>query len=168
MRCAAANDPDATHMPDIQTDHCAVVDAASAIPPTGLGEREPLIEGPESSGFTFLHANVQGFASKSAEIAHLIERCNFPDVVGFTESFLEDGKSASLHGYSSVARLDRRTGEKQGGILLFAKSGFENSIVHVGDSDVHERSDTKLVFSQEPRYSKDGTFKGEFEDLTLR
>ncbi len=102
--------------------------------------REPCHMGLDSCSFTFLLANVQGFSSKSAEVAHLVERCGFPSVVGFTETFLDPSKSASLAGYTQIARLDRRTGEKQGGIILFAKQGFENSIVHVGDSKVHERS----------------------------
>ena len=70
----------------------------------------------------------------------MVESQGFPEIVGFTETFLDKSKPAELDGYIQVARLDRRTGEKQGGIILFARQGFENSIVHVGDSDVHERS----------------------------
>ena len=94
--------------------------------------------------FTFLHANVQGFMSKTAEISRLIERSNYPTFIGFTETFLEKaGKTtpaATVAGYVQVARLDRRTGERQGGIILFARKGFENNIVHVGDSKEFERS----------------------------
>ena len=92
------------------------------------------------TGFTFLLANIQGFVSKTAELAYLVERAFFPTYVAFTETFLGKGKSAELHGYVMVSRLDRRTGEKQGGIILFAKAGFEKNIVHVGDSEIHERS----------------------------
>ena len=60
--------------------------------------------------------------------------------MGFTETFLDKAKSAELSGYIQVARLDRRIGEQGGGIILFAKRCFENSIVHIGDSAAHERS----------------------------
>ena len=43
-----------------------------------------------------------------------------------------------LAGYTQVARLDRRTGQSQGGIILFVKRGFEQSIVHIGDYEVHK------------------------------
>ncbi len=92
------------------------------------------------SGFTFLLANVQGFVSKTVELAFLVERANYPTYIGFTETFLDQGKHAELHGYVQVSRLDRRTGEKQGGVILFARKGFEKGIVHVGDSNVHERA----------------------------
>ena len=60
--------------------------------------------------------------------------------MGFTETFLDKSKPAELSGYVQIARLDRRTGEKCGGIILFAKKGFDHAIVHVGDSEKHERS----------------------------
>ncbi len=101
---------------------------------------EPCTEGLDASSFSFLLANVQGFTSKSAEIAFLIESKGFPSLVAFTETFLDKAKPAEIPGYVQIARLDRRTGERQGGIILFARVGFEKSIVHVGDSDVHERS----------------------------
>ena len=62
------------------------------------------------------------------------------DLLHFTESFLDRAKPADLPGYVQVSRLDRRTGEKQGGIIVFARAGFEKSIVHVGDSEIHERA----------------------------
>ena len=109
-------------------------------PSASSGMRQPRPKELDACSFTFLHANVQGFSSKSAEIAHLVERAGFPSVVGFTETFLDPGKPANLDGYVLIARLDRRTGERQGGIILFARQGFEGSVVHVGDSAVHERS----------------------------
>ena len=116
------------------------VDAALFHPSASSGVRQPRPKELDACRFTFLHANVQGCTSKSAEIAHLVERCGYPSVVGFTETFLDPSKPCALEGYVQIARLDRRTGEQQGGIVLFAKIGFENSIVHVGDSAVHERS----------------------------
>ncbi len=104
------------------------------------GVREPRSKELGACSLTFLHANVQGFTSKSAEIAHMIEQQGYPSFVGFTESFLDPSKPAHLDGYVLIARLDRRTGERQGGILLFARQGFENSVVHIGNSAVHERS----------------------------
>ena len=108
--------------------------------PASPAAREPRHLGLDACSFTFLLANVQGIFSKSAEVAHLVDRCNHPQIVGFTETFLDPSKPFSLQGYVQIARLDRRTGETQGGIILFARLGFENSIVHVGDSKTHERS----------------------------
>ena len=108
--------------------------------PATLDDRESTSSGVVPSGFTFLLANIQGFMSKTAELAYLVERSNFPTYIAFTETFLDKAKSPNLHGYVQVSRLDRRTGEKQGGIILYAKEGFEKNIVHVGDSEVHERA----------------------------
>ena len=115
------------------------VDVNSPFPASPTA-REPRPQGLDACSFTFLHANTQGIFSKSADVAHLVERSNFPQIVGFTETFLDPSKPFSLKGYVQIARLDRRTGETQGGIVLFAKIGFEKSIVHIGDSKVHERS----------------------------
>ena len=103
-------------------------------------DRKTTSPGVVPSSFTFLHANVRGFTSKTADLTFMIERAEYPTYVAFTETFLDRAKPASLAGYELVSRLDRRTGEKQGGIILFAKKGFEKNIVHVGDSAVHERS----------------------------
>ena len=45
-----------------------------------------------------------------------------------------------LQGYSLVSRLDRRDLSGWGGVVLFAKTGFEHCIVHICDSDATERS----------------------------
>ena len=39
-----------------------------------------------------------------------------------------------------MAQLDRRTGEQGGGIALYALSGFEQSVAHLADSKIDERS----------------------------
>ena len=49
-------------------------------------------------------------------------------------------RKIALDGYFLVSRLDRRDSSGWGGVALFAKVGFEQCIVHVGDSDVAERS----------------------------
>ena len=102
--------------------------------------RETHLKGSDACSFTFLHANVQGLISKSAEVSFMVEACGFPSIVCFTETFLDKSKAFMLPGYIEIARLDRRTGERQGGIIMFAKVGFETAIVHVGDSSIHERS----------------------------
>ena len=45
-----------------------------------------------------------------------------------------------LHGYTLVSRLDRRTDQKGGGVMVWARSGQELNVVHVGDSKIAERS----------------------------
>ena len=78
--------------------------------------------------------------SKTVDLAYLVERSNFPTYIAFTETFLDKAKYPKLDGYVEVSRLDRRTGESQGGIIFYAKKGFEKTIVHVGDSEEHERA----------------------------
>ena len=46
----------------------------------------------------------------------------------------------TLTGYVLVSRLDRRTGQKGGGIALFARADVASQVVHIGDSLIHERS----------------------------
>ncbi len=93
---------------------------------------------------TFLLANIRsiGFQSKikSAEVKRLIERSGFPSFVFFTETWLDrTQENISIEGYVLVSRRDRGS-TAHGGIIAFAKTGFENSIVHVGDSSTAERS----------------------------
>ena len=111
--------------------------AAVAVSPRAC---ESLTNGFENNSFSFLLANVQGFVSKSADLAFFVENRGCPEIVGFTVTFLDKSKPAELNGYVQISRLDRRTGEKCGGIILFAKQGSEHAIVHVGDSEEHERS----------------------------
>ena len=97
------------------------------------------------SELTFLHANIRSFGfkskAKSAEIKRLIERCDFPTFVFFTETWLDkSSQELVIEGYVEVSRRDRLTNTHGGGIAAFAKAGFENTIVHIGNSIVAERS----------------------------
>ncbi len=96
-----------------------------------------------TESFTFLFLNIQGYVSHDAELSALIESCDFPTFVGLNETFFPgEGilKEVDLKGYTKVSRLDRRDGSGWGGIMLFAKEGYQDFIVHVGDSEVAERS----------------------------
>ena len=57
---------------------------------------ESRTQGLESSSFSFLHANVQSFVSKSADLVFFVEQQGFPEIVGFTETFLNKSKSVDL------------------------------------------------------------------------
>ena len=66
-----------------------------------------------------------------------------PSLVAISESWLDKTVGhATLSGYHCVARLDRRQGIRtdRGGIALFVRDGFHNSVVHLADSDLDERS----------------------------
>lgn len=129
----------------------------SAGPPKGDGHddkvpspvaaaRQPRTTAATSSfELTFLHANIRSFGSKSktksAEIKRLIERSDFPTYVFFTETWRDkSSEELTLEGYVEVSRRDRQTSTHGGGIAAFAKAGFENTIVHIGDSKIAERS----------------------------
>ena len=115
-------------------------------PSVGCGQSqssptEPCLLSPEC--FAFFLLNLRGFVSHSAELVAVIEELNFPTFVCLNETLLPGERAMRkiiLDGYSLVSRLDRRDNSGWGGIALFAKSGFEQCMVHVGDSPVTERS----------------------------
>ena len=93
-----------------------------------------------ADALSFLHANVRSYRYKVAELTRIVERSNFPTYVAFTETWLDKSfESIKLPGYVEVSRRDRGT-SAHGGVILFAKAGFENTIVHLGNSAVAERS----------------------------
>ena len=77
--------------------------------------------------------------AKTMDLGYLVERLNVSAYVAFTQTFLDNAKLAKLDGYIEVSRLERRTGETQGCIFFYAKKTVEKTIVHVGDSEEHER-----------------------------
>ena len=87
--------------------------------------------------------NLRGFVSHSAELVAVIEELGFPTFVCLNETLLPGERAMPkivLEGYSLVSRLDRRDFSGWGGVALFVRTGFEQCIVHIGDSDVTERS----------------------------
>ena len=115
------------------------MESANVSPASG----QPLATHFDTENFTFLFLNIRGFVSHEAELSALIEQSNFPSFIGLNETFLPgEGilKHVDIKGYVKVSRLDRRDYSGWGGILLYAKRGFEDTIVHVGDSSVAERS----------------------------
>ena len=92
-------------------------------------------------GFTFLQINIRGFLSHRAELEARLALLKFPSLVGLTETFLDKSVvSPCVTGYEVVSRLDRRNGQKCGGILLLARSDVAPFVAHLGDSAVAERS----------------------------
>ena len=93
--------------------------------------------------FSFFLLNLRGFVSHSAELVAVIEELGFPTFVCLNETLLPGERAMPkivLEGYSLVSRLDRRDSSGWGGVALFARTGFEQCIVHIGDSDATERS----------------------------
>ena len=98
-----------------------------------------------STELTFVLANVRSFGfqskTKSADIARLIERCDFPSYVFLTETWLDkSAQEISIKGYVLVSRRDRETTTHGGGVAAWARRGLENTIVHMGNSSIAERS----------------------------
>ena len=93
--------------------------------------------------FSFFLLNLRGFISHSAELVGVIEELGFPTFVCLNETLLPGERAMpniDLQWFSLVSRLDRRDSSGWGGVALFARTGFEQCIVHIGDSDVTERS----------------------------
>ena len=64
------------------------------------------------------------------------KRAGRPTFVAVTETWLDrTSESVSLSGYHMVLRLDRRKGIRfdRTGISVFARNGFEMSIIHMKD-----------------------------------
>ena len=73
----------------------------------------------------------------------LFTNAGCPSLVAITESWLDKTVGhVTLSGYHCVAKLDQRQGIRtdRGGIALFVRDRFHNSVVHIADSDLDERS----------------------------
>ena len=95
----------------------------------------------EFDSFTVLHQDIQGFVSHRVELETVVETLpKPPNFIALTETWLDEStKDITISNYELVARLDRRDGRKCGGIALFVHSSCRGSVVHVADSDAHER-----------------------------
>ncbi len=91
--------------------------------------------------FEFFHLNPRGLGENQAQVDALVESIGRPQVVGITETWLER-TPAKISGYHLVSQLDRRNARRgdRGGIALFARDGFEQTVVHLADSKTDERS----------------------------
>ncbi len=91
--------------------------------------------------FKLFNFNPRGLRGNLAEVTALVEANGKPEIVGFTETWTERG-SVPLSGYHLVSQLNRRNAVRgdRGGIALYAREGFENSVTHLRDSKVDERS----------------------------
>ena len=87
------------------------------------------------------HINPQGLGRNLAQVTALVESIGFPHIVGITETWNERTRE-QISGYHLVAQLDRRNSFRgdRGGIALYARDGFQDSIVHLADSATDERS----------------------------
>ncbi len=114
----------------------------AADPPKGDG---PDIDGNSAemsveTNFKLFHINPRGLGENLAEVTALIQSIGSPQIVGVTETWLERNR-ANISGYHLVSQLDRRNFVRgdRGGIALYARDGFEQSVVHLADSKVDER-----------------------------
>ena len=96
----------------------------------------------QSSPITISHANIRGYISHRAELeARLRAMAVPPTLVCLNETFLGRSiKSIKLSGYSSLSRLDRRTGQKGGGIAVLILDESAAYCISLGRSDTYERS----------------------------
>ena len=111
--------------------------------PGRTGQSSPSTSIDLNSCFTVYHLNVRGLRGNHAVFDALLSNLGSPTLVAVTETWLDKTtESLDLTGYHRVSRLDRRGAVRsdRGGIALYARDGFELTIVHVGDSPVDERS----------------------------
>ena len=119
---------------------------ASFTPDASAASKDGRVDGNSAemsvnSTFKLFNFNPRGLRENQAQVDALVESIGHPQVVGITETWLER-TPAKLAGYHLVSQLDRRNRQRgdRGGIALFAKDGFEQSVVHLADSRVDERS----------------------------
>ena len=93
------------------------------------------------TNFKVFHFNPRGLRENLDVVESLVESLGKPEILGFTETWFER-KAAILAGYNLVAQLNRRERVRgdRGGIALYARSGFESTVVHLADSTVDERA----------------------------
>lgn len=97
--------------------------------------------------FSILQVNVRGFVSHRASLESYADALS-PSLIALSETFLDSSYGAvTLANYRLISRLDRRTGCNCGGILVFVRWDVADFVVHIGDSDVHERS-WHILYSQ--------------------
>ena len=91
--------------------------------------------------FTVWHCNVQGFASSSAELAARVRLADTaPVLICLNETFLDRSvEQVSMEGYAVVARRDRDTGQRCGGVLVLARQDIAQSVTLVCSSPTAER-----------------------------
>jgi hypothetical protein len=95
-----------------------------------------------STKFRLFHFNPRGLGGKNlGEVTSLVKSIGMPEIVGFTETWTERGE-VKLSGYHLVSQLNKRNRiwGGRGGIALYARAGFENSVVHLADSKDDERA----------------------------
>ena len=103
----------------------------------------PAVASLDTESFSFFFMNLRGFVSHNSELIATLEEHDFPTFVGLNETLLPGERAMrviKLLGYVLVSRRDRPDCSAWGGIALFAKAGYEQCIVHVGDSCVAERA----------------------------
>ena len=109
---------------------------------------DPALSQPESppgvsidKHFSLFHLNPRGINTKAkrALFDGLLQHLQQPTIVGVTETWLSRTTDAlTFANYKRVSILDRRVGREDcGGIALFARDDFFDSVVHVGDMNVH-------------------------------
>ena len=84
--------------------------------------------------------NVQGLKPHLAALtAHLRLLAEMPDLVCLTETHLDQAtEDVQLEGYVLTARRDR-VGQRGGGVCAFAKTTLASQVVHLANSEDHER-----------------------------
>ncbi len=88
-----------------------------------------------------MHCNIRGWISHNAELAAVVRRLDRkPLLACLNETFLDKAvQQISLEGYSLIGRRDRRDGRSGGGVVIFVKSEFVDSVTLVQDSEAAER-----------------------------
>ena len=91
--------------------------------------------------FKLFHFNPRGLGGNIAETTALVKAIGSPEIAGFTETWIERG-DVKLSGYHLVSQLNRRNAVRgdRGGIALYARDGFQDSVVHLADSPTDERA----------------------------
>ena len=111
-------------------------------PPSGCPGKSGHLPFVQENKVTVLFLNIRGFVSHHIELQAYLRIFGMPIIVGMTQTLLDASTTTiALVGYELVSRLDRRIGfPKSCGIALFVRTEFVDRLVHVADSEIHERS----------------------------
>ena len=99
-----------------------------------------------------LHLNVQGFISHCTELTTRLRQLErIPDLVCLNETFLNKSvKEVQLEGFVLIARRDKKSKKKGGGIAVCARSDVASRCTLLSESETSERLWVQLHTDQGP------------------
>ena len=87
-----------------------------------------------------LYHNIRGFLCHKNELEIILRIYEYPGFVALTETFLDGSvQCPSIPGYIEIGRRDRGGLRQKGGVIMFVREDLVKYVVHLSNSENHER-----------------------------